>query len=100
MSALREWARGDWMPPRWYIRLSMAAAVVSAVLSLLVGCKPGNNFDSPPAGNVVDRKAVLVNGVMYRSLYVGPGREKVLVGKAAYDACPVGARWPTCKGQP
>lgn len=95
VSGLREWLRGDWTPPAWYTALSAVAVAVSMVVSL-VGCKGvGNNFDSPSSGPVTERQAVLIGGVMYRHLRIDG--DKVIVSKAVYDACPVGARWPDCR---
>jgi hypothetical protein len=88
MSRLREWLRGDWTPPAWYTALSALAVAVSLVVSL-AGC------DRPASGTVTERKAVLIGGVMYRHLRVDG--DKVNVGKATYDACPVGAAWPDCR---
>jgi hypothetical protein len=89
MDRLREWLRGDWTPPSWYIALSGVAAAVSLIMSL-VAC------NSPAAGIVTEHpKPVLIGGVMYRHLRVDG--KKVNVDKATYDACPVGARWPDCR---
>lgn len=100
MLRLREWLRGDWTPPAWYTALAAAGMAVTLLVSL-VGC--GNNFDSPPTGKVVSRKAVLIKDVMYRSLRVTPDgggpAEKVNVSRRVYDACPVGAAWPACRDE-
>jgi hypothetical protein len=77
----------------WYTALSALAVTVSLVASL-AGCKVGNNYDDPAAGTVTERHAVLIHGVMYRHLRVDG--DKVIVNRAAYDACPVGAPWPSC----
>jgi len=103
LARLREWSRGDWSPPGWYVALTAVAVVVSLLVSLagLSGCRLGNNFDDPPAGVVVSRDKDLINNVASWAVFVDPDgvgeREKVFVDRSVFAACQVGARWPDCR---
>jgi hypothetical protein len=98
IARLREFARGDWTPPRWYTLLSFVLAVV-VLLCTVVGCKTVTVSPDPTrdAGVVVDRFGTAGKRKLEVERDSDGTRYWFHARTSTWRACTVSERWPECR---